>query len=102
MGRYAAGAAVLHTLASADTVPLDGSDDPLRLVLRTCAEACERFDEVEQEHSRMRERIVGLEDLLSRVADALEAAPLPIDGGSWAVFRLAREIRESLGQTAQD
>lgn len=96
MARYAACAEVLRTLTAAEPVVLHGSADPLRLVLRTGAEACERFDEIEGELALALRRVRELEDLLWRIAEVLAAEPLPIDGGSWAVFELAQEVQRAL------
>jgi hypothetical protein len=98
VARYAACAEVLRTLTAAEPVVLHGSADPLRLVLRTGAEACERFDKVNRQLAQTLRRVTELEDLLSRVAEALVTEPLPIDGGSWAVFELAQEVQRALDQ----
>jgi hypothetical protein len=76
--------------------PCTTSADPLRLVLRTGAEACERFDEIEGELALALRRAGELEDLLWRIAEVLAAEPLPIDGGSWPVFELAQEVQRAL------
>jgi hypothetical protein len=99
MNRYAAGADVLRTLAAADSVVLNGSADPLRLVLRTCAEACERLDQADQGLHEATRRVLELESLLARVLDVLGTMPLPMEGGSWEVFALTREIGHALDQT---
>ncbi len=101
MGRYRACAEVLRTLSVAEPVVLHGSSHPLRLVLRTGAEACERLVEVDQKLTRTLQRNAELEDLLSRVAEVLGREPLPLDGGSWAVFELAQEIQRALDQAEQ-
>jgi hypothetical protein len=98
VARYAACAEVLRTLTAAEPVVLHGSADPLRLVLRTGAEACERFDKVNRQLAQALRRVAELEDLLSRIAETLAAEPLPIDGGSWAVFELAQEVQRALDQ----
>jgi hypothetical protein len=36
------------------------------------------------------------EELLARVVEVLETAPLPVDGGSWAVLELAQEVQRAL------
>jgi hypothetical protein len=91
----------LRTLSVAEPVALNGSSDPLRLVLRTGAEACERLDEVDQKFTSTLQRNAELEDLLSRVAEVLGREPLPIDGGSWAMFRLAQEVQRALDDVEQ-
>jgi hypothetical protein len=96
MGRYRACAEALRTLSVAEPVVLDGSSHPLRLVLRTGAEACERLDEVDRKFTWTLQRNAQLEDLLSRVAEVLGREPLPIDGGSWAIFQLAQEVQRAL------
>ncbi len=96
MGRYRTCAETLRTLSVAQPVVLNGSSDPLRLVLRTGAEACGRLDEIDQKFTQTLQRNAELEDLLSRVAEVLGREPLPIDGGSWAVFQLAQKVQRAL------
>jgi hypothetical protein len=96
MDRYARGAYVLRALAAAEPLLLDGSADPLRLVLLTCAEGCDRLAELEPEHAAALRRVEELEGLLARAHDALGAMPLPTEGGQWEVFTLSQEIRRAL------
>ena len=44
-------------------------------------------------------RLTELEALLARAVEVLEASPLPVDGGSWAVLELAQEVQLALGQS---
>jgi hypothetical protein len=101
VARYAACAEVLRTLTVAEPVMLRGSADPLRLVLRAGAEACERVGQIDQELTQTLRRVAELEDLLSRAAEVLAAEPLPIDGGSWPVFELAQEVQRILDPPEQ-
>jgi hypothetical protein len=98
VSRYTTTAQVLRLLVSAESKLFNDDPEPLRNVFRIGAEACERFEEADQRSSRALVRIAELESLLARVADVLETAPLPIDGGVWPVFTLAQEIRRALGQ----
>jgi hypothetical protein len=98
VSRYTTTAQVLRLLVSRESRLLDGDIEPLHSVFRIGAEACEQFDEVHHRCSRALVRIAELEGLLARVADILETAPLPIDGGTWPVFTLTQEIRRALGQ----
>jgi hypothetical protein len=41
-------------------------------------------------------RIADLEALLARVVEVQETAPLPVDGGSWAVLQLAQDVQHAL------
>jgi hypothetical protein len=100
MGRYAACADVLRMLAAAEPVVLDGGNDPLRLVLRTAAEACEELERTERALSQARQIITEQADLLARAVDVLGTDPLPLDGGSWVVFELGQQIQRVLDQTS--
>lgn len=102
MSRYTAGAEVLRLLASSEPVVLNGEAEPLRSILRLGANACEQLDEADQQRTRALLRVAELELLLTRVADALESAPIPMEGGSWAMFELAAEIRRALGTARPD
>jgi hypothetical protein len=102
VGRYRACAEALRTLSVAEPVVLNGSSDPLRFVLRTGAQACERLDEVDQTFTQTLQRNAALEHLLSRVVEVLGREPLPIDGGSWAVFELAQQVQRALNDGEQD
>jgi hypothetical protein len=42
-----------------------------------------------------------LESLLVRVAEVLETAPLPVEGGSWVVLELANDVQHTLEQAAR-
>jgi len=99
MGRYAVSAEVLRTLAAAEPVVLDGRSDPLRLMLRTGAEACEQLVALTQEHTEALRRVSELEDLLAGVIDVFEAMPLPSEGGSWEAFTLVQQIHRVLDQS---
>ena len=99
MSRFVTTARVLRLLVSGESYPLDGSIEVLRSVFRTGAEACERLDETNQQLSQALMRVTELEGLLARVVEVLEASPLPVDGGSWAVLELAREVQRALGQS---
>lgn len=94
--RFVACAEVLRTLAAAEPLMIHGSADPMRLVLRTGAEACERLGEIVQTFTKALQRNAALEHLLSHVAEVLSHEPLPIDGGSWAVFELAQQVQRAL------
>jgi hypothetical protein len=98
MNRHAADADVLRTLASADTVVLDGFADPLRQILRRCAEACEQVDSANERLDEALRHVLELERLLAQVLDLLGTMPLPMEGGSWEGFALTREIRCALEQ----
>jgi hypothetical protein len=54
------------------------------------------LDEIDQKFTQTLQRNAELEDLLSRVAEVLGREPLPIDGGSWAVFQLAQKVQRAL------
>lgn len=99
VGRFVTTARVLRLLVSGESDPLDGNIDVLRSVFRTGAEACERLDETNQQLSQALMRVTELEALLARVVEVLEASPLPVDGGSWAVLELAQEVQRALGQS---
>ena len=92
-------ARVLRLLVSGESNLLDGNIEVLRSVFRTGAEACERLDETNQQLSQALMRVTELEALLARVVEVLEASPLPVDGGSWAVLELAQEVQRALGQS---
>lgn len=96
MSRFITTAQVLRLLGSGDSNLLDGSIGPLRSVFRIGAEACERLDERNQQLSQALVRMAELERLLARVVGVLEAAPLPVDGGSWEVLELTREVQRTL------
>ena len=94
--RFLACAEVLRTLTAAEPLTIHGSADPMRQVLRTGAEACERLEEMAQTFTKALRRNAGLEQLVSHVAEVLDREPLPIDGGSWAVFELAQQVQWAL------
>jgi hypothetical protein len=99
VSRFVTTARVLRLLVSGESNPLGGNIAVLRSVFRTGAEACERLDETDQQLSQALMRLTELEALLARVAEVLEASPLPVDGGSWAVLELAQEVQRALGQS---
>jgi hypothetical protein len=99
VSRFVTTARVLRLLVSGDSNPLDGNIEVLRSVFRTGAEACERLDETNQQLSQLLMRVTELEALLAQVVEVLEASPLPVDGGSWAVLELAQEVQRALGQS---
>jgi hypothetical protein len=99
VSRFITTARVLRLLVSGESDPLDGNIDVLRSVFRTGAEACERIDETNQQLSQALMRVAELEALLARAVEVLEASPLPVDGGSWAVLELAQEVQRALGQS---
>jgi hypothetical protein len=99
VSRFVTTARVLRLLVSGDSNPLDGNIEVLRSVFRTGAEACERLDETDQQLSQALMRVTELEALLARVVEVLEASPLPVDGGPWAVLELAQEVQYALGQS---
>lgn len=99
MSRFVTTARVLRLLVSGDSNPRDGNIEVLRSVFRTGAEACERLDETNRQLSQALMRVTELEALLARVVEVLEASPLPVDGGSWAVLELAQEVQRALGQS---
>jgi hypothetical protein len=94
--RFITTAQVLRLLGSGESSPLDGNIELLRSVFRISAEACERLEETDRQLSQALLRIADLEALLARVVEVLETAPLPVDGGSWAVLELAQEIQRTL------
>ncbi len=96
--RFVTTARVLRLLVSGESNLLDGNIE-LRSVFRTGAEACERLDETNQQLSQALMRVTELEALLARVVEVLEASPLPVDGGSWAVLELSQEVQRALGQS---
>jgi len=71
---------------------------PLRAVLRTGAEACEQLHDMNRQLAQALQRNAELEGLLSRAAEVLSREPLPVEGGSWAVFELAQELQRPLDQ----
>jgi hypothetical protein len=89
-------AQMLRLLGSGESSPLDGNIEFLRSVFRISAEACERLDETDRQLSQALLRIADLEALLARVVEVLETAPLPVDGGSWAVLELAQDVQRAL------
>ena len=93
---------VLRLLVGEEPAVLDGNTDALRSVLRTGAEACERFGDVHQELATALRRISELEDLLAQVAVVLGTELLPVDGGAWPVFMLAQEVRRALGHAGRE
>jgi hypothetical protein len=97
MSRFITTARVLRLLVSREWDPLDSDIEVLRSIFRTGAEACERLDETNQQLSQALMRVTELEALLARVVEVLEASPLPVDGGSWAVLELAQEVQRALG-----
>jgi hypothetical protein len=99
VSRFVTTARVLRLLVSGDANPLDGNIEVLRSLFRTGAEACERLDETNQQLSQALMRVTELEALLARVVEVLEASPMPVDGGSWAVLELAQEVQRALGQS---
>ncbi len=102
MNRYVMAGEALRLLVSEGTSLLGGNAASLRSVLRTGAEACEQLDDMSRQLAQALERNAELEALLSRAAEVLGREPLPIEGGSWAVFELARELRRSLDQAEQN
>jgi hypothetical protein len=96
VSRFSTTAQVLRLLGSCEWSPLDGNIELLRSVFRISAEACERLEETDRQLSQALLRIADLEALLARVVEVLETAPLPVDGGSWAVLKLAQEIQRTL------
>jgi hypothetical protein len=96
--RFLVCAEVLRTLAAAEPLMIHGSADPMRLVLRTGAEACERLEEMVQTFTKALQRRAALEQLLSHVAEVLGREPLPIDGGSWAVLELTQQVQRALDE----
>jgi hypothetical protein len=97
VSRFITTARVLRLLVSREWDPLDSDIEVLRSIFRTGAEACERLDETNQHLSQALMRVTELEALLARVVEVLEASPLPVDGGSWAVLELAQEVQRALG-----
>jgi hypothetical protein len=102
-GIYQRAAQVLRLLAINDQpTQLAGSDDPMRSILRTAANACEQVEELSQAPVQALARVADLEDLLARVADAIQAEPLPAEGGSWILATLLEEIRRALNKHDRD
>ena len=101
MSRFITTAQVLRLLVSGEASPLDGSIEPLQPVFRIAAEACERLDETNLRLSQALLRMAELESLLVRVAEVLETAPLPVEGGSWLVLELANDVQHTLVQAAR-
>jgi hypothetical protein len=99
VSRFVTTARVLRLLVSGEWDPLDGNLEVLQSVFRTGAEACERLDETNRQLLQALVRVAELEALLARVVEVLEASPLPVDGGSWAVLELAQEVERALGQS---
>jgi hypothetical protein len=100
--RYHMTAQVLRLLVDGELSVLDGNADALRSVLRTGAEACERFGDIHQQLIEAVRRVAELEDLLARVAVVLGTEPLPVDGGAWSLLTLAQEVRRALGQAGRE
>jgi hypothetical protein len=99
---FLACAEVLRTLAAAEPMMIHGSADPMRLVLRAGAEACERLGELVHTFTKALQRNAVLERLLSHVAEVLDKEPLPVDGGTWAVFELAQQVQRALDHLEPD
>jgi hypothetical protein len=59
------------------------------------------LDELDKTFTQTLHRNAALERLLSRVAQVLGGEPLPIDGGSWAVFELAQQVQRALDDGEQ-
>ena len=102
MNRYVMAGEALRLLVSGEESLLGCNSASLRSVLRTGAEACEQLDDMSRQLAQALQRNAELEALLSRTAEVLSGEPLPIEGGSWAVFELARELRCSLDQAEQN
>ena len=96
--RYALTAEVLRMLAgSTKRVVHSGAEgDPIRHVLCTAAEACERVDQAEGERQEALLYAAELWCLLDQAASVLDAQPLPADGGDWAIWTLAHHARVAL------
>ena len=102
VNRYVMAGEALRLLVSGEESLLGCNAASLRPVLRTGAEACEQLDDMSRQLAQALERNAELEALLSWAAEVLSREPLPIEGGSWAVFELARELRCSLDQGEQN
>jgi hypothetical protein len=96
-GLHANTAEVLRMLAASPQVELFSSltDDAIRFVLKLAAEACERFDEAEQERDLAAMHAAEWRSLLDRVAIVLDAQPSPAEGGTWEAYTLAEEVRRA-------
>jgi hypothetical protein len=102
VNRYVMAGEALRLLVSGEESLLGCDAASLRSVLRTGAEACEELDDMSRQLAQALQRNAELEALVSRAAEVLSREPLPIEGGSWAVFELARELRCSLDQAEQN
>ena len=95
---YHTAARVLLALAvdPEPTVHVGGTDHPMRHVLRMAAEACQRIDQEQADREAALLYAAELHSLLDQASDLLEAHPLPIEGGTWDSYLLARKARTLL------
>ena len=94
---YVAAGHVLRQLVSAEGhVLLNSSMDAMRDVLLVAAHACSHLADVEYDRDQARDEADELRALLEHVEKVLNSEPLPINGGSWAVFELAEQVRLAL------
>jgi len=98
VNRYVMAGEALRLLVSGEASVLGRNAAPLRAVLRTGAEACEQLHDMNRQLAQALQRNAELEGLLSRAAEVLSREPLPVEGGSWAVFELAQELQRPLDQ----
>jgi hypothetical protein len=99
---YIAAGHVLHQLASQEGhVLLQDSDEAIRDVLAVAAQACKQFGEVEYERDQASREADALRRLLKHVEEVLASEPLPIDGGSWAVFELLQQVKPTLDRAGR-
>jgi hypothetical protein len=95
---YATAAEALLALAmSHDDVVLNGAkDDPIRGLLFVAAEACRRLDQAQADREAALLYAAEARSLLEVAAGLLEAQPLPVEGGAWDSYMLARRAHELL------
>ncbi len=95
---YATAAEALLALAvSQDGIVLNGAkDDPIRGLLFVAAEACRHLDQAQTDREAALLYAAELRSLLEVAAGLLEAQPLPVEGGAWDSYMLARQAQELL------
>jgi hypothetical protein len=95
---YITAAHVLVQLAASPdgVVHTGAADDPIRRILRMAAEACERVEQTQADREAALLYTAELRSLLDQASGLLDAQPLPMEGGSWDGYTLARQARQLL------
>jgi hypothetical protein len=100
---YATAAPALLALAFSQDGPLHNGerDDPIRRLLYLGAEACQRVDQAQADREAALLYAAELRTLLEQAVRALDAQPLPVEGGTWDGYLLAHQARELLRAAPQ-